>query len=127
MRAHQTINAVAAISLVLTGCGASSTDDFAGATCAELSDVMLRWAQEDLAQIESWPIEDQTALLADVDRLQTRAELVYIHTVFSRLGDDSCGAQELYTTWCDRVEDLSAGSRVGRVVRARMIESQCAA
>lgn len=121
------MSVVAAMALVLTGCGASSTDDFAGATCAELSDVMLRWAQEDLAQIESWPVEDQTALLVDVDRLQTRAELVYIHTVFSRLGDETCGAQELHTIWCDRVEDLSASSRVGRVVRARMIESQCAA
>lgn len=126
VRTTRVIIVLVAISLAMTACSDTSTG-LSDATCVELTDVMLRWAQEDLRAIESWPREDQAALLADTATLEARAELVYLHTIFSRLGDETCGAQELRTMWCRRIRDLSAASHVGRVVRTWMIESQCGA
>ena len=88
---------------------------------------MLHWAQEDLSNIELWPPENQTALFTDENAFDRWADLVYIHSVSTRMGDRTCGAVELGAAWCDRIRDLVAGSAAGRAVRARMIVAQCGA
>lgn len=95
-------------------------------SCAELADVMLYFAQDDLSNMELWPPEDQAALLADENAFKRWADLVYIHSVSTRMGDRTCGAVALGAAWCDRIRDLVAGSNFGRAVRVRMIAAQCA-
>lgn len=121
-RGNRTITALVFIALTVA-CGGASTDGSGDANCLELTEVMMEQAQDDLWEMELWPPEEQAAL--DAHTLATRSELLYAHTVLTRLGDESCGADELLVTWCDQIHELSAGSDFGSMVRELMIESQC--
>jgi hypothetical protein len=126
MRRWQIIAALVAAAWVLLGRGAA-VPDAAPASCAELADVMLHLAQDDLSSIELWPPEDQAALFADDNAFNRWADLVRIHSVSTRMGDRTCGAVALGAAWCDRIRGLVAGSDFGRAVRSRMIAAQCGA
>ncbi len=124
MRRWQVVVALVAATWFLLGRGAAAPDA-APASCAELADVMLHLAQDDLSRIELWPPEDQAALVADEDAFNRWAGLVHNQYVATRMGDETCGAVALGAAWCDRIRGLVAGSDFGRAVRARMIVAQC--
>lgn len=119
------VAAIAAAAWALFGRGGAATPESVPASCAELADVMLYWAQEDLSNIELWPPEDQNALFADENAFQRWADLVYVQSISTRMGDRTCGAVALSAAWCERIRGLVAGSAFGRAVRARMIVAQC--
>ena len=125
VRRWRIVAALVAAAWALLGRGGAAAPEVVPASCAELADVMLYWAQEDLSNIELWPPEDQAALFADENAFRRWADLVYVHSVSTRMGDPTCGAVALGAAWCDRIRDLVAGSAFGRAVRARMIVAQC--
>ena len=127
VRGWRIVVAIVAAAWALLGRGGEATPEVVPASCAELADVMLYWAQEDLSNIELWPLEDQTALFADENAFKRWADLLYVHSISTRMGDRTCGAVALGAAWCDRIRDLAAGSAFGRAVRTRMIVAQCGA
>lgn len=127
VRRWRIVTAIAVAAWALLARGGPTAPDAPPASCAELADVMFYWAQQDLSNIELWPPEDQVALFADEGAFKRWANLLYVQSISTRLGDRTCGAVALGAAWCDRIRDLAAGSTFGRSVRAHMIVAQCGA
>lgn len=121
----QIVAVVVVTAWALFGRGGGAAPEAAPPSCAELADVMLHFAQDDLSDIELWPPDEQAALFADEGMFKRWANLAYVHSISTRLGDRTCGGEALDAAWCDRIRGLVAGSDFGRAVRARMIVAQC--